>query len=87
MKIRHIAAGFGLQVGFLILFAVMGLGKIVETVYWHWLLLGNWVFPSGAGGHAMPGGAILGFLFGMFIYSLLIGAAFAYVVRPKSELR
>jgi hypothetical protein len=87
MKLRYLTVGFGSQIGLLILFAVMGLGKLSETVYWPWFLLGEWVFPSGAGGHAMPGGAILGFLFGMFVYSLIIGVGITYFTRPKSQLR
>jgi hypothetical protein len=83
MKILYVTAGFGLQILLLILFAMMDL-KISETVYWPWLLLGEWVAPSGPGGHAMPGGAILGFLVGMFVYSLVIGAALFYLKRPKS---
>jgi hypothetical protein len=67
MKLRYLTVGFGSQIGLLTLFAVMGFGKLSETVYWPWFLLGEWVFLSGAGGHAMPGGAILGFLFGMFV--------------------
>ena len=86
MKIRHAAAGFVLQVAFIVLFDVIGLGKIVLKVYRHWLLLGDWAFPPGAPGHAMPGGDMLGFVFGMFIYSLIIGAVIGYLTRPKTEL-
>ena len=34
---------------------------------------GEWLFPSGPGGHAMPGGAMLDLLVGFLTYALLLG--------------
>jgi hypothetical protein len=68
--------GFGLQIGLVLLFGVLGLGKITESIYSPWLVLGNAVLPSGAGGHAMSGGVILGLLVGVFVYSSVLGVIF-----------
>ncbi|MEP7075713.1 MAG: hypothetical protein ABI878_07870 [Acidobacteriota bacterium] len=52
--------------------------KIFFGVYKPWLSVGEFFFPSGSGGHALPGGAILGWLLGVIVYSLVIGLV-AYV--------
>ncbi|HUR97285.1 MAG TPA: hypothetical protein VMZ26_04375 [Pyrinomonadaceae bacterium] len=82
--LKYVPAGIGLQILFLFLAAMTGLGKVSTAAYWPWILLGNSTGPSGASGHAMPGGAILGFLLGMFVYSLLIGAGIYYLRNLNS---
>ena len=47
--------------------------EVLADIYWPWIICGEWLFPSGAGGHAMPGGAMLGLLVGFLTYALLIG--------------
>jgi hypothetical protein len=39
------------------------------------------LFPSGPGGHAMPGGAMLGLLVGFITYSLLIGYGIDHLIN------
>jgi hypothetical protein len=62
--------------------------EILANIYWPWIIGGEWLFPSGPGGHAMPGGAMLGILVGFLTYSLLIGYAIDHLIKcllPKRE--
>jgi hypothetical protein len=83
--LKYGAVGFGLEILLIVLFAMMGLGKVTEAIYWPWLLAGNWASPSGAAGHAMPGGAMLGFLIGMIVYALILGAVLRFARRHLSN--
>lgn len=72
--VRYFFLFLGLQIALDVVFPIMPLDirkPFFETLYAIWLNLGEAVFPSGPGGHEMPGGAILGFFFGVFVYSLV----------------
>ena len=65
----------GLEVVAGIVFLILPLSirkPYFETLYSIWFELGETVFPSGPGGHALPGGAIVGFFFGMFVYAAVL---------------
>jgi len=83
--LKYSLAGFLLQVVWF--FASGFLGQAVrdfnETVYLPWASLGEYAAPSGPGGHAMPGGAILGILVGVILYSLSLGSIFYIVGRAN----
>lgn len=90
MKIRYIflfsPAGFILQ--FLLLVFSFYVEKSTRLLllnpYLPWLNLGEILDRnSGAGGHAFAGGAILGVLVGVLVYSLLIGIFLGYVYEKK----
>lgn len=83
--LKYGALGLGIEIVLIVLFALMGLGKVTEAIYWPWLMAGNGIFPSGAGGHAMPGGAMLGFIVGMIVYALVIGAALRFARQHLSD--
>jgi len=55
---------------------------VIRFVYGPWIRLGDFLDrASGSGGHAFSGGAILGWLVGVLVYSLLIGAMLAYLTE------
>jgi hypothetical protein len=59
-----------------ILFFVVAEMFFVAPLLWifmPWIYVGEWLLPSGPGGHAMPGGAMLGVLVGFLTYGTLIG--------------
>ena len=55
------------------LLTLIGSPKLGGNMYWVWIEAGEWLFPSGAGGHALPGGAMLGLFVGFLTYALLLG--------------
>ena len=57
--------------------------KLGLNFYWQWALGGEWLFPSGAGGHAFPGGAMLGLLLGFLTYTLVLGLAIDYLILRR----
>ena len=61
---------------------------VMKFIYMPWISLGVLLDrSSGPGGHAFSGGAILGWLAGVLVYSLLIGAALAYLTeRYKNKI-
>ena len=70
------------------LLTLIGSPKLGGYMYWLWIMAGEWLFPSGPGGHAFPGGAMLGLLVGLITYALLIGCAIDYLIKrllPKRE--
>jgi hypothetical protein len=72
--VKYFFIFLGVQVAIDIFFLIMPLEirkPFFERFYNIWLYLGETVFPSGPGGHAMAGGAILGFFIGVFVYSLV----------------
>jgi hypothetical protein len=90
MKIRYILlfspAGFMLQVLLLVSsnLAEKSTRFLLFSPYSPWLSLGGILDRnSGAGGHAFQGGAVLGFLAGVLVYSLLIGALLGYIYERK----
>jgi hypothetical protein len=83
--LKHLAAGSGIHIMFMTLFSMTGLGRVSETVDWPWLLARNWLFSSGTAGHAMPGGAMLGFVVGIVAYSVIIGGAVNYLRQMFCE--
>ena len=83
--IMYCAAGFGLQVVLIVTLTWLGGQKITATIYWPWPSLGEYVFPSGPGGHALQAGAILGLYAGVFVYSLAVGALVIGLKRIRSQ--
>lgn len=68
---------------------LIGSPRLGGSMYWVWVMAGEWLFPSGPGGHAMPGGAMLGILVGFITYSLLIGYGIDLLIKrllPKREV-
>lgn len=66
------------QIAFNILTIFLGvrINRLVGDLYWPFVKLGLVLDrSSGSGGHAMQGGGILGYMIGILVYSLLIGAA------------
>ncbi|MEO5859058.1 MAG: hypothetical protein ABIR33_08935 [Pyrinomonadaceae bacterium] len=57
------------------------------AIYMPWLYLGEFLLPSGPGGHAMPGDAILGFLVGFITYALLIGYGIDYLIKKRISVK
>jgi hypothetical protein len=77
----------GLQIAVDAVFILMPLElrkTFFETLYNTWLNIGEAISPSGPGGHAMAGGAILGFLIGMIVYSL-VPALIVCFFKSRSE--
>jgi hypothetical protein len=90
MKIRYILlfspAGFILQLLLLVFssYVEQPTRLLLLTPYLPWLSFGGILDRnSGAGGHAFQGGAILGFLAGFLVYSLLIGIFLGYIYERK----
>ena len=90
MKIRYILL-FS-PAGFLLQFLLFALSRYVDkstrhlllSPYSPWLELGEILDRnSGGGGHAFAGGAILGVLAGVLVYSLLLGAILGYIYKKK----
>lgn len=86
MKIRYIfifsPAGFLLQILYFMLIrhAEQSTKMLLLSHYSPWLALGGMLDRnSGAGGHAFAGGAIVGLLAGVLVYSLLIGTLFGFI--------
>jgi hypothetical protein len=81
--------GFALQIVIHIFAGVAGISvrkPLLGTLYWPWIKLGGALdSSSGAGGHAFQGGVILGYLTGVFVYSLLIGAAICYFKQARQR--
>ena len=85
--VKYFFLFLGVQIAVDVVLLIMPLAlrkPFFETLYDVWLNLGETVFPSGPGGHALPGGAILGFFFGMFVYSL-VPALIVCFVRSRGE--
>ena len=85
--VKHFFLFLGIQITLDIVFLILPLSlrkPFFETLYDVWLNLGERVFPSGPGGHALPGGAILGFFFGMFVYSLVLALLVCFF-KSRSE--
>ena len=77
--LKHFALLIGLQIALVIIAALVPhqmRATVLGFMYDHWLKVGEAMFPSGPGGHAMAGGAIAGFLFGVVIYAVV----FAFVI-------
>lgn len=73
--------GFAVQALLFVFAFFVGLSfrKAWANLYWVWIDLGGILDrSSGAGGHAFQGGAILGLLLSILVYSLLIGAVICY---------
>jgi hypothetical protein len=90
MKIRYIflfsPAGLMPQILLLILsqYVEQSTRFLLFSPYSPWLSLGGILDRnSGAGGHAFQGGAILGFLVGVLVYSLPIGIFLGYIYEKK----
>ena len=80
--------GFALQVLIHILVVIWGgayLGECLFTLYLPWLKLGVFLFDPflEGGGHALSLGGILGYLLGVLVYSLLLGAAICYFYEDR----
>lgn len=78
--------GFLLQVGAFLIgqFTPQTYRDSVFFFYKPWFILGEYLFPSGAGGHAFPGGAMLGWLVSVVVYSVLIGTAIYFATAATS---
>jgi hypothetical protein len=77
--------GFSLQ----IVLHLVGPREILRLLYEPWFGFGEAIFPSGAGGHALPGGAMLGWIAAILLYSLIIGTAIYLVwggISSKSKI-
>src|SRR5687768_1899632 len=80
--------GFALQV--LLFFVALASRSfrmnLYAGIYLWWVEFGGSLDrSSGSGGHAFQGGAILGFLLGVLVYSLLIGLAGAVICTFKKK--
>ena len=77
---KYFVLALGVQVGLIILSMQFYYVGIFLIIYWPWMWLGEQLFgPSGAGGHAMAGDAILGGLLGILAYSILVGVVFCRI--------
>ena len=75
--------GFALQMLIIILFDLfVGLGNLSKTGYGPWISLGEFALPAGPSGLAMSLGAMFGLLFGMLIYSLVVGTVLCLLREP-----
>lgn len=82
--LRWTPLGFGVQILFIVLFDFfVGLAKISETGYGPWMSLGASAVPFGPQGLAMPLGPMFGLLFGMFVYSIVVGAVISLIRQPR----
>jgi hypothetical protein len=83
--IKFSLIGLALQIVIFVVGAFAGqlLRNVLSKLYWPWLIMGNSIAPSGSAGHALPGGAMLGFGLGVVAYSLLIGLAIYYFRRAS----
>jgi hypothetical protein len=81
---KYFAIGVGLNIVLSLVLRTLG-ANLIDTFYWPWLGAGEWVLPSGSGGHAMPGGAMLGILVGFITYSLLLGFAVLSYINWRTE--
>lgn len=82
--LKFLPVGLVLQIIlFVLAFSVGGASrKAWASCYWIWIELGGILDnSSGSGGHAFQGGAILGFLLGVIIYSLFFGAIVYYFYK------
>lgn len=82
--LRFSLVGFALQVVINVLGTFLGewSNRLLGDVYWPFVRLGLILDASSeGGGHALQGGGILGYLLGVFVYSVLIGAAICYFKR------
>jgi hypothetical protein len=80
--------GLALQILVHVFGAVLGAGvgfwHFLGNVYLPWVMLGGILDTfSGTGGHAFQGGGILGYLLGILIYSLLLGAVICYFCEDR----
>ena len=67
-----------------ILGAGVGFWHFLGYVYLPWVKLGGILDnSSGSSGHAFQGGGILGYLLGILIYSLLLGAVICYFYEDR----
>lgn len=76
--LKYSAVGLGLQILFIAIGALTGLTQLARALYWPWIVAVGSLARSDAAGHAMAGGGILGFLVGVVVYSLVIGAGLCY---------
>jgi hypothetical protein len=85
--LKYASFGFLLQITWLFGSALFGqaVRDFAATIYLPWALLGEYVAPSGPGGHAMPGGAIMGLLAGVIVYSLLLSAILYFLRSWKKD--
>ena len=76
--------GFAMQMLLIVLVdAFVGVGNFSDTGYGPWIEIGESVLPIGSGGLAMSVGAIAGLLFGMFVYSVVVGAVLSLIREPS----
>ncbi|HEY8559279.1 MAG TPA: hypothetical protein VIL74_02665 [Pyrinomonadaceae bacterium] len=94
MKIRYVLlfspAGLALQVLLLVLcgYVEKSTRLLLAAPYAPWLGLGGILDRnSGAGGHAFAGGALLGLLAGVLVYSLLVGIVLGFIYERKIHPR
>jgi hypothetical protein len=84
--LKWIPAGFGLQILlFVLVDTIVGIGNLSDTGYGPWIEIGESLLPFPDAGHAMTFGAISGLLFGMSVYSIVVGAIISLIRRPRYE--
>ena len=73
--LKYFFFGFPIQIAGLFVSGFLGeaVRDLYGNLYQPWALFGEFVMPSGPGGHALPVGALLGILLGMIVYSIMIG--------------
>jgi hypothetical protein len=85
--VKYFFLFLGIQIVLGIVFVILPIEirrPYFETLYLIWANLGETILPSGPGGHAMAGGAIVGILFGVFVYSL-VPALIVSSLRSRGE--
>ena len=55
------------------------------TAYWPWAGVFEYLAPSGPAGHAMPLGALFGFLVGLIVYSGILATLACWIIGRLSE--
>ena len=83
---RWVPVGFALQMMLIILVdTFVGLGNMSDTGYGPWVEIGESVLPAGPPELAMSVGETFGLLFGMLVYSGVVGVVISLIRQPRYE--